>query len=518
MSWFKLITVALFAICLGCSRNDDRETLRVAVPGQPANLDVNRTYDAIAGLMLLQMHEGLTRHDDELAVQPALARSWDFNPDFTEVTYHLRPDAKWSDGSPIVARDFAYSWRRLLDPKTAAEYAYFLFDIKGAEAFNSGKGSAEAVGISVVDDHTLRVNFNRPAPYFTHITTFIVTHPVRKDIVEKFGDAWTAPENIVVSGAWKPVSLEPEYRMTLAPNPYWVLGKPEINRLELYMTAERSTSMNLFVAGDLDVVVDMLPLAIPAFQDNPAYVNAPKLETRYVGFRVDKPPFNNVKLRQALGHAIQRSEFPQVLKGGEIPTTSWLPPGMFGHNKDIGLAYDPGLARTLLAEAGYPDGKGFPKASVLFRAGEDWSLIAENLQEQWRRELNISIEIDVREQKVFFQEIDGENPPPAHLGRWVADFPDPENFMNLFEANSGNNSLGYANPSYDALVVEAIKIKDPKLRLETYSKAQRILLEQDAAIIPIYVAAQNVLINPRLKGVTFNAMGDSSFSQARWAK
>ncbi|MEZ4459856.1 MAG: peptide ABC transporter substrate-binding protein [bacterium] len=413
MSWFRviLVCVAVF-LTVGCSRDDHSGVLRVAVPGQPANLDVNRTYDAIAGLMLLQMHEGLTRHDQDLAVQPALASHWEFSDDFKSVVFHLRPDATWSDGKPIVAGDFEYGWKRLLDPKTAAEYAYFMFDIVGAEAFNNGSGTAQDVGVHAVDAHTLSVQFNRAAPYFTHITTFIVTHPVRRDIVEKYGDAWTLPENIVVSGAFRPTELQPEYRMTLEPNPFWVLGKPAIQKLELYMTAERSTSMNLFISGDLDVVVDMLPLAIPAFAGNPAYVNAPKLETRYVGFRVDKAPFDNVKVRQALAHAIQRVEFPGVLKGGEIPAAAWLPPGMFGHTESVGLQYDPDRARALLAEAGYPDGKGFPDTTLLFRAGEDWSLIAENLQEQWRRELNIPIKIEVREQKVFFQEIDGESPPP----------------------------------------------------------------------------------------------------------
>ncbi len=515
MIWFRILLI--FVLLGGCSRPDSTTTLRVAVPGQPANLDVNRTYDAIAGLMLLQMHEGLTRHDGDLNVMPAMAESWKFSPDFKTITYTIRADAKWSDGKPIRAQDFEYSWKRLLSPATAAEYAYFMFDIENAEAFNSGKAKVEDVGVHSIDDHTLEVKLARAAPYFPHITTFIVTHPVREDIVTKFGDAWTLPENIVVSGAFKPTALQPEYRMTLEPNPYYVLGKPSIKKLEIFMTAEKSTSMNLFIAGDLDVVVDMLPIAIPAFRDNPAYVNAPKLETRYVAFRVDKAPFDNVKVRQALGHAIQRTEFPSVLKGGEIPATSWIPPGMFGNDKSIGLAYDPDLARKLLAEAGYPEGKGFPKATVMFRAGEDWSLIAENLQEQWRRELGIDVLIEVREQKVFFQEIDSESPPPAHLARWVADFPDPENFMNLFKANSGNNSLAYNNAEYDALVDQALVTVDPVERMEIYRKAQRILTEQEAAIVPIYVGAQNILIKKGWAGIKFNAMGDAHFNDARWA-
>ena len=162
----------------------------MAVPGQPAVLDTNRAYDAIASTILMQTGEGLTKHGRGLTVEPALAESWKFSDDYTTITYHLRPDLQWSDGQPLTAHDFEYGWKRLLAPETAAEYAYFLFDVAGAEAYNAGEASADAVGVQAVDDRTLRVDLRRPAPYFPHITTFMVTYPVRRDVVERYGAAW----------------------------------------------------------------------------------------------------------------------------------------------------------------------------------------------------------------------------------------------------------------------------------------------------------------------------------------
>lgn len=516
MRWFVLFLIAVICSCSGEQVPRDR-ILRVAVPGQPAVLDTNKAYDAIAGFMLMQMHEGLTFHSAELVPQPGLAESWAFNDEFTEITFTLRPDLKWSDGEPLEASDFEYSWKRLLDPETAAEYAYFLYDVDGAEEYNSGEAGVDGVGIEAVDARTLRVKLRRPAPFFPHITTFMVTYPVRRDLIEKHGESWTEPGNIAVTGPFVPIKHEHEYRMTLAPNPHWVLGEQQVDQLELYMTAEKSTALNLFVTGHMDIVLDMLPLAIPAYRGEPGYYNGPKLEVRYIGLRLDHPPMDDVRVRKALAKSIQRTEFPEVLKGGELPTKTWLPKGMFGHAPDIGHSYAPDEARKLLADAGYPDGKGFPDVLLLFRAGNDWSLLAENLQQQWKRELGISVEIQVREQKAFFREIDGEKPPPAHLARWIADFPDPENFMSLFKANSGNNTLKFASDEYDELVENAVRTDDDNERMRMYSEAQRILVIDEAAMIPIYTAAQNVLRREGLTNLEFNAMGDARLGQVGWS-
>lgn len=501
------------------SAHEASRPLRVALPGQPTSLDPNIASDAVSGLILTQLHEGLTRHNAALEVEPALASAWRFNEDYTQLTYTLRDDIKWSDGRAITSKDLIYSWRRLLDPKTAAEYAYFLYDIKGAQDYNTGKGSAQALGLRAPDARTLVVELNRPAPYFPHISSFMVTYPVPEHVISARGDDWTRPEHIVGSGPFVIKSIAQDYKMVLEPNPHYTLQPVRIKRVELYQIAEKSTALNLFVSDRLDVVLELLPLAIPKLQQDkdPSYYNGPKLEVRYVAYRSDRPPLNDLNLRKALTMAIDRRQLPRVLRGGELATTSWLPPGMFGHNPSLGLGYQPEQARALLAQAGFPKGEGMPKLTLLFRSGDDWRLIAENLQQQWARELSIEVDIQVRDQKVFFREIDDKQAPPTmHLARWIADFPDPENFMNLFTSTSGNNSLGFAQADYDALVDKAVRTDDRATRKQLYDQAQTVLLERDAAIAPLYVNALNALKTPALKGLEFNAMGDLFLAPTYW--
>lgn len=513
---FFLFTLLFFGACNDSTLPRDR-VLRVAVPGQPANLDPNKSTDAISGMILMQIHEGLTMHTHELKVKPALAESWKFNENYTQITYTLRDDLKWSNGEALTAHDFEYGWKRLLNPKTAAEYAYFLFDIEGAEAYNAGKTKAESVGIKAIDDKTFRVKLRRPAPYFPHISTFMVTYPIPKKVVEKAGDNWTEPEHIIVSGPFVPVEHLHEYRMALKPNPHWALGKQGVERLEIYMTAEKTTALNLYVSGHIDLVFDMLPMAIPSYRGDENYYNGTKLEVRYVGIRIDDPAMKDNRVRRALAMSIKREEFPAVLKGGEIPSDVWLPKGMFGYAPGTGIPYNPEAAKKLLAEAGFPEGKGFPKTTLLFRAGDDWQLIAQNVQQQWKKNLGIEIQIEVREQKVFFREIAGDGPPPMHLARWIADFPDPENFMGLFKSNSGNNSLAFANPVYDKLVDDAVLTDDPKIRFKAYEDAQKILVVDEIAMIPIYTGAQNILRRPELENLRFSAMGDARLGKVKWS-
>jgi oligopeptide transport system substrate-binding protein len=509
----------LSSLCLliACGRPDPGdEVVRVALAGQPTTLDPNKAYDALAGTVLMQLHEGLTRHDAQLNVSPALASSWTFNSDFTEITFHLRDDIKWSDGQPITADHFVYSWRRLLDPATAAEYAYFMYDIVGAQDFNEGKGSADQLGVKALTAKTLHIKLNRPAPYFPHITAFMVTYPLRKDIIKKYGDTWTRPEHIVSSGPFILTDVVQDYRLTLAPNPHYSLNKVNIKRLEIYPITERATALHLFMTGHMDVVPDLLPMAIPAMCDRAGYIHAPKLEVRYVGFRQDRGVLKDVRVRQALTLALDRGAFGRVLRGGELETTTWVPPGMFGHMPDVGLGRDVERARALLAQAGYPEGRGFPKLTLMLRAGDDWRLMAESIQEQWRAALGVEVVLEVREPKVFFREIDSDAPPPMHLARWIADFPDPENFMSLFASTSGNNELGFMNKEYDQLVDAAVRTADREVRLRLYQEAQELLLVKQAAIAPLYVAGQNMLIRPGLKGVVVNAMGDVYLGQAGW--
>jgi len=246
-------------------------------------------------------------------------------------------------------------------------------------------------------------------------------------------------------------------------------------------------------------------VAIPHFRDHPEYSSLPQLRGYYYGINVTKPPFDNKLVRRAFAHAVDRSRLPLLLKGGELPTSSWIPKGMFGYNPNIGAKFDPEKARSLLAEAGYVNGKDFPKITAMYNTNDTNRLIGEFLQAQWKKYLKVSIELESQEWKVFLSRLQVDPPQVFRLG-WGADFPDPDNFMNLFITTSGNNRLQWSNARYDELVALGATLHDPEERLDVYNEAQRILTETDAAMIPLFVSTQNLLIKPHVNGLEMNSM------------
>ncbi|MBI5182011.1 MAG: peptide ABC transporter substrate-binding protein [Nitrospirae bacterium] len=497
-----------FLITISCSNktpSDTSSALRLNISGEPPTLDWTLATDSTSFHVITSLMDGLTQFDDRLNPIPAVAKKWVVSNNGKRYTFYLRDDVYWTDGAPVTAYDFEFSWKRLLSPDTAAEYAYFLYDINNAQEFNSGKiKDFSLVGIKAVDKHTLVVDLKKPTPYFPSITTFMVTFPLRRDIVGKHGSRWTEPENIVTNGPFILHKWKHEYKIELRPNKRYYAGKPLLDKIEMFMIGETSTALTLYETGGLDIA-GIPPIAIPHYKNNPEYRNLPILRNNYYGFNVTKPPFNDVRIRKAFSMAIDRSEFPKILKGGELPAASWIPKGMLAYNPDIGLKYNPDEAKRLLKEAGYPDGKGFPKATVAFNTNLDNQMIAENLQAQWKRNLNVSVELDNQEWKVYLKRLKTDAPAIFRLG-WGADFPDPDNFMNLFTTDSGNNNTKWSNKKYDKLIELAAIEMAPEKRIKLYNEAQRILCEIDAPIMPLFISAQNVSVKPYVKGYRLNSM------------
>jgi oligopeptide transport system substrate-binding protein len=332
----------------------------------------------------------------------------------------------------------------------------------------------------------------------------MVTYPQRQDIVEAHGDKWTEPENIVTNGPFLLAAWEHEYKLELVANERHFEGKPALDRVMMYVVEERTTALTLYETGELELI-ELPPVAIPHYRHHPEFAKTPQLRGYYYGFNVKKPPFDDVRVRQAFAHSIDRAQLPRILNGEEIPTSSWIPKGMFGYNPAIGLKFDPEKALRLLDEAGYPKGQGLPMVTATYNTQNRNRLIAEFLQGQWKEHLGISVALESMEWKVFLSQLDTDPPQMFRLG-WGADFPDPENFMNLFIATSGNNRLQWANRQYDELVDRGPAITDPKERQELYDQAQRILTETDAAMIPLFISMQNMLIKPYVKGLELNSM------------
>jgi oligopeptide transport system substrate-binding protein len=502
-----LLTGILCGLITACSggNDDTRQVFRMPISNEPPTLDWTLATDSVSFDILTNIMEGLTQYDVNMKPVPAIARHWEISDNGRIITYYLRDDVFWTDGQPVKASDFEYSWKRLLNPATAAQYAYFLFDIENAYEYNSGKiTDPSKVGVSAKSDLVLEVRLKKPVVYFPSITTFMVTFPQRKDIVEKFGDRWTDPDKIVTNGPFKLTEWKHEYKLELSANDKFYEGRPSLDAILAYVVREKTTALTLYETGELEMV-ELPPVAIPHFKKHKEFDSLPQLRGYYYGINVTKAPFDNPLVRRAFAHSIDRSRLPLLLKGGEFPTSSWIPKGMFGYNPDIGAKFNPVTAQKLLAQAGYPDGTGFPETVAMYNTNDTNRLIGEFLQAQWKEHLNVNIQLESQEWKVFLNRLQVDPPQVFRLG-WGADFPDPDNFMNLFISTSGNNRLRWSNSRYDELVALGATLNNPRERQSVYDEAQRILTETDTAMIPLFVSTQNLLIKPYVSGFEINPM------------
>jgi len=275
----------------------------------------------------------------------------------------------------------------------------------------------------------------------------------------------------------------------------------------------------MYEQGQLDFIDNhSIPiLEKPRLAKSPGFKAVAQLRGYYYGFVTDRKPFNDVRVRKAFALAIDRSVFPKILHGRELPASCWIPPGMLAHDPKVGLTYNPPEARRLLREAGYPDGKDFPPVTLAYNTQEDHKIVAEAVQGMWKRTLNVLVRLDNQEWKVYLQKLNNDPPNIFRLG-WGADYPDPDNFMKLFTAVSGNNFTRWKNPAYDRLVNTAAQEFDPEKRSKLYAEAERILCETDVPIVPLFTTTETTVLSPRFTGLEYNSMGRLVLQHARAKK
>ena len=505
MKKFFLIAQAVALLCLSPAFAAKQE-FNLRIHSEPPTLDWTLATDNVSITLLQNLMEGLAGYDEKLQPKAALAKSWKVSKDGKTYTYTLKDNIQWSDGVPLTAQHFVDSWERLLNPKTASEYAYFLFNVVGAKEYNEGKNKdASKLGFKAVDAKTFVVNLVQPAAFFPTIPTFTVTFPVRKDLIEKYGNKWTDPGKMAVVGPFTLAEWKHDSKVTLAANPKYHAGAPKLEKINAYIVNEDTTAINMFESGSLQYVSRLPALEIERLKASPAYRNAPFLRGYYYGFNIKKKPFDDVRVRRAFAHAIDRQLITSLLKGGQIPTTSWVPKGMPGYEPKVGLDYDPKKAQKLLAEAGYPGGKGFPAVTFMFDTRDDNKVIAERLQSMWKSNLGVDLRAQNEDWKVYLNRLKSDVPAMFRLG-WGADYPDPNNFLDLFTSYSENNHTQWASKDYDGLIEKAAGEASMPKRLAMYRKAQQMLTEDDAVIIPLFIDALNVLVSPSVKNLKLNAM------------
>ncbi len=482
---------------------------RYALPEAPGTLDPAFSRSSLENLVAPQLFEGLMAYPRTDGVPvPGVAERFDVSPDGRTYTFHLRPNARWTDGQPVVADDFVYSWRRVLEPATAAPYADILFVLDGAEAFHTGRSTDfTTVGVKARDDRTLEVRLRDPTPYFPELTAFFTYLPVPRRTVEAHGDRWTRPAHIVGNGAFRLQAHEQGKRLVLNKNPtYWDVGNVGVDRLELLIVNDGNTAVNLIETGQLDWtgLVDLPPVRLQQLAAWREFRTDPWLATHYLRLNTKRPPFDDDRVRRAVALAVDRDALARVARGGHRPARGFTPP-MPGWPGVDGSAHDPEAARRLLAEAGYNTSKPL-RFRLHYPHDELRRVLVQVVAQQLTMHLGAQVDPWVEEFRVYLRTQDaGEY--EASLSRWAGDYLDPTTFVDMWTSGSAQNKTGWADPAYDALVSRAHAEVDPAARTAALLDAERRVLE-DAPIVPLVFGAKSFLLRPNIRGLGPNSLGN----------
>ncbi len=509
----KLLLGSLLVPSFGCTRLKKKKfisgTLRLNLGFEPDTLDWSKATDSYSFDVITNLMVGLTKYNNDLQSVPSLAKNWNISNEGKTYTFILNKNIKWSDGKPVLASDFVYGWQRILNPQTAGPYAYLLYPVKNAKLFNTGNiDDPDKLGIKALSDNILQVDLESPLAFFLNLTSWAAFFPQRQDSIEKYKNDWTEPGNLISCGPFTLNKWQHEYKLSLLKNPYYKNPEPKLKEIKYYIVPEQSSAFSLYLNDELDSIDSRsIPISeIETVQKMNETKFLPLLRVTYLGFNVHKPPFDNKLVRAAFSFAINRTIFPKVLRRGEIPTSTWIPSQLKDfYSPEIGCEYNDKMARDLLARAGYPNGKNFPKVTMLFPTREDARLISEALQSTLQKVLNVKIEIENQEWKVSLATLQ-QNPPHLFRMSWGADYPDPDTFMTLFTSNSGNNHGRWKNKEYDEIVLKAASTLDLKKRQALYEKAQKILLMDEVVIAPLFFNTQILMNKPWVKNFQFNSM------------
>jgi oligopeptide transport system substrate-binding protein len=487
-------------------------TLNFLTQGEPDTLDpTHASADrASDGAVVRQVFEPLLRFDDKLVPQPAAAASYEVSLDGTLVTFHLRPDGRWSDGQPVTAGQFEYAWKRLLDPALHAQYAPLFVDagIVGADDYNSGKfKTPEHVAINALDDLTLQVRLYEPFGALPDLAALWVAAPLRPDIVDADPDGWaTDPATYVGNGPFMLVDWAHGDHLTLVPNPQYAahLGwpAPTLTRVTIAMHTDASANFATYVKSDAPDWMDVSEvdanrvLNDPLLEAQLRHSNA--LSTFWLQMNTAHAPLGDPTVRRALARGVDRAALVRDLATGvSLPTTSVLPPGMPGFQEGLGkdLGFDASGGRDLLSQAGFGGDQPLPPLGFSFPDATDDRLRAEYVQQQLQANLGIDVVLQPLDAGDYQPAIDAGDYDLA-LGGWSADYPDPRDWFSLvFGCGAAFNTFGYCNASFDQLVARADMSTNLSARLQLYEQAQALLL-QDAPVAPLFVRGRLVLVKP----------------------
>ncbi|URZ14267.1 peptide ABC transporter substrate-binding protein [Clostridium felsineum] len=520
------------SVLVGCGGNSGESSsteqkVSYNLGADPQTIDPGLNNSVEGGTVVSNAFEGLVDIDKNEKVIPGVASSWDISADKLTYTFHLRKNAKWSDGKPVKSKDFEFAWKRALAPETASDYAYQLYYLKNGEDYNEGKASKDSVGVKAVDDYTLKVELAAPTPYFLSLTAFPTYMPLREEIVTKDNKGWAAKkENYISNGPFYMTDWKLKSTMTFKKNPnYWNKSTVKLDIITYYMLAQESSATAAYTSGQIDINDNNL---VPSVQKQDLIKKGeakvyPYYGTYFYDINVgDKDSSNgaeitkalkNPKVREALTLAIDRESIVKnITKGGEKPATSFVPSSIklsdgkaFKNKEYYSAKGDVKKAKALLAEAGYPDGKGFPTIQIMYNEGSNNQDVTQALQDMYKKNLNINVTLQSVERKVQLDNLTKQQYQICRAS-WIADYNDPMTFMDMYVTGGGNNNPGYSNSEYDALIKDAKSTPDTTKRIDDMHKAEDILM-RDLPIIPVYEYTNVVEIKSYVKDFHKSPLG-----------
>jgi oligopeptide transport system substrate-binding protein len=489
----KRILAILFALAAVIAVNAQEFTM---VNGaEPASLDPHYVESVPDHRIYQALFEGLTSTNPETnRAIPGIAESWKFSKDNKIITFYLRKNAVWSDGVPITATTCVQSWQRKIDPKNAFQYADMVVDfVAGADLVNTGKAGPEALKVKAISDYIFEVTLKNPTPFFADVVAHYAFAIVPIHAIQKFGQDWVKPGNIVSNGAFVLESWKAQDKLTVVKNPkYWDASKVMLKRITFLPIDDLNTAWNLYKSGGADWI-DAIPAELKdEIKLRKDFHEAPEYGTYYYIINFKRKPLDDVRVRKALAMAFDKKEVTTNVAKTGVPAMSFVPPSA-GYPPAKGVGYNPEEARKLLAAAGFPGGKGFPAFQILYNTSSNHKRIAEYIQAQWKTNLGIEVTLVNQEFNTYLDTRSQAHDFDIARAGWIADYLDPFTFTSMWIADSTQNDGAYNNPKYDALL-EKSKAQLGDARLKTMGEAEKILIDEDMAIIPIYFyTTQNVI-------------------------
>ena len=509
----------IFAFVYGCSENItpvdsglEKQIYHHGNGSEPQGIDPHIVTGVPEHHILISLCEGLTipnpNPDDMNGYMAGTAESWSVSEDGKEYIFNINKNARWSNGEPVTANDFVWSWKRILTASLGSQYPDMLYYLVGAYEYHNGlTNDFSEVGVKAIDQKTLKVNLKNPTPFFLGLLSHYSTWPVHKETVLKYGDIddrngeWTRPGNFVCNGPFQLKSWELNNKIVVEKNPYYYDASiVKLNEIHYYPVSNVMTEDRMFRAGQLHLTSTLPSQKCPIYiEENPNLRIDPYMGTYFYRINTNHEALKDVRVRKALAYSIDRELLVnKVTKCGQIPAYSFTPPGSNGYEPKTQIPFDPELAKSLLEDAGYSDENPFPKLEILFNTNEDHRKIALAIQQMWQVNLGIEIELVNQDWKVYLnREMIGD----FQISRagWIGDYEDPNTFLDLMRPNRGNNKTGWENKEYDELVEKANTINNQSERYEMLYKAEEILID-NMPIIPLYTYVRSYQLSPDVKG------------------